>query len=400
MKSSIDQQLVATRMSDVAPFHVIDILTRAKRLEAEGRDIVHMEVGEPDFPTPPAIIAAGQAAIANGKTTYTPALGIPELREAIADYYQSRYGVTIPASRVIVTAGASGGLLLALACLAEPGKEWLLTDPGYPCNRNFVRIFEGVPRSIPVGEESNFQPTLADIKENWCDATVGVLLASPANPTGTMLSLDQIKTFADCIREKGGHFILDEIYQGLTYENDTSTALQCCDDVWIVQSFSKYFQMTGWRLGWLVVPEEFTRHIEKLAQNLFLSPSAPAQYAALAAFEPATLDLVETRRMEFKRRRDYLSAELTRIGFQIVAKPEGAFYIYADCSAFTDNSFDFAMTLLEHASVAIAPGLDFGVNEPERYVRFSYTTSIERLAEAVARIERYLSKITQIARVV
>lgn len=400
MKSSIDQQLVATRMNDVAPFHVIDILTRAKRLEAEGRDIVHMEVGEPDFPTPPAIIAAAQAAIANGKTTYTPALGIPELREAIADYYQSRYGVTIPASRVIVTAGASGGLLLALACLAEPGKEWLLTDPGYPCNRNFVRIFEGVPRSIPVGEESNFQPTLADIEENWCDATVGVLLASPANPTGTMLSLDQIKTFADCIRKKGGHFILDEIYQGLTYDHETSTALQCCDDVWIVQSFSKYFQMTGWRLGWLVVPEEFTRHIEKLAQNLFLSPSAPAQYAALAAFEPATLDLVETRRMEFKRRRDYLSAELTRIGFRVVAKPEGAFYIYADCSAFTDNSFDFAMTLLEQASVAIAPGLDFGMNEPERYVRFSYTTSIERLAEAVARIERYLSNKTQTAQIV
>lgn len=400
MKTTIDQQSVATRMNDVAPFHVIDILTRAKRLEAEGRDIVHMEVGEPDFPTPPAIIAAAQAAIANGKTTYTPALGIPELREAIADYYQSRYGVTVPASRVIVTAGASGGLLLALACLAEPGKEWLLTDPGYPCNRNFVRIFEGVPKSIPVGEESNFQPTLGDIEKNWSEATAGVLLASPANPTGTMLSLDQIKTFADCIREKGGHFILDEIYQGLTYDVETSTALQCCDDVWIVQSFSKYFQMTGWRLGWLVVPEEFTRHIEKLAQNLFLSPSAPAQYAALAAFEPATLDIVETRRMEFKRRRDYLSAELTRIGFQIVAKPEGAFYIYADCSAFTDNSFDFAMTLLEHASVAIAPGLDFGANEPERYVRFSYTTSIERLAEAVARIERYLSKVTQISRVV
>jgi len=400
VKTTIDQQSVATRMNDVAPFHVIDILTRAKRLEAEGRDIVHMEVGEPDFPTPPAIIAAAQAAIANGKTTYTPALGIPELREAIADYYQSRYGVTVPASRVIVTAGASGGLLLALACLAEPGKEWLLTDPGYPCNRNFVRIFEGVPKSIPVGEESNFQPTLGDIEKNWSEATAGVLLASPANPTGTMLSLDQIKTFADCIREKGGHFILDEIYQGLTYDVETSTALQCCDDVWIVQSFSKYFQMTGWRLGWLVVPEEFTRHIEKLAQNLFLSPSAPAQYAALAAFEPATLDIVETRRMEFKRRRDYLSAELTRIGFQIVAKPEGAFYIYADCSAFTDNSFDFAMTLLEHASVAIAPGLDFGANEPERYVRFSYTTSIERLAEAVARIERYLSKVTQISRVV
>ncbi|KII37404.1 aminotransferase [Pseudomonas fluorescens] len=384
-------------MNDVAPFHVIDILTRAKRLEAEGLDIVHMEVGEPDFATPPAIIAAAQAAIANGKTTYTPALGIPELREAIADYYQSRYGVTVPASRVIVTAGASGGLLLALACLAEPGKEWLLTDPGYPCNRNFVRIFEGVPKSIPVGEESNFQPMLADIEENWSEATAGVLLASPANPTGTMLSLDQIKTFADCIREKGGHFILDEIYQGLTYDHETSTALQCCDDVWIVQSFSKYFQMTGWRLGWLVVPEEFTRHIEKLAQNLFLSPSAPAQYAALAAFEPATLDLIETRRMEFKRRRDYLSAELTRIGFRVVAKPEGAFYIYADSSAFTDNSFDFAMTLLEQASVAIAPGLDFGANEPERYVRFSYTTSIERLAEAVARIEQYLGNRTQTA---
>jgi len=390
MNSLIKPPVIAARMDDVAPFHVIDILTRAKRLEAEGRDIVHMEVGEPDFPTPPAIIAAGQAALANGKTTYTPALGIPELRQAIADYYLRRYGVTVPVSRIVVTAGASGGLLLALACLAEPGKEWLLTDPGYPCNRNFVRIFEGVPTSIPVGEAHNFQPTLADLEAHWNDSTAGALFASPANPTGTMLSLEQVRTFAEFIRAKGGHFILDEIYQGLTYDQESTTALQCCEGVWIVQSFSKYFQMTGWRLGWLVVPEGYTRHIEKLAQNLFLSPSAPAQYAALAAFKPETLDLLETRRMEFQRRRDFLSAELARLGFRVVAKPEGAFYIYADCSAFTTDSFAFAMTLLEEAGVATGPGLDFGTNQPERYIRFSYTTSIERLIEAVSRMEQFL----------
>lgn len=391
MNSPAKSSVVATRMDDVAPFHVIDILTRAKHLEAEGRDIVHMEVGEPDFPTPPAIIAAGQAALASGKTTYTPALGIPELREAIAAYYQARHGVTVPASRIVITAGASGGLLLALACLAEPGKEWLLTDPGYPCNRNFVRIFEGVPNSIAVGEQDNFQPTLADLQAHWSASTGGALFASPANPTGTMLSLDQIRSFADFIRQKGGHFILDEIYQGLTYDHPSTTALQCCDDVWIVQSFSKYFQMTGWRLGWLVVPEGYSRPIEKLAQNLFLSPSAPAQYAALAAFDPATLDLVETRRVAFMQRRDFLCAELERLGLRVVAKPEGAFYIYADCSAFTNNSFEFAMTLLEEAGVAIAPGLDFGLNHPERYIRFSYTTSIERLKEAVRRMERFLT---------
>jgi aspartate/methionine/tyrosine aminotransferase len=368
----------------------MELLTRAKALEAAGRDIIHMEVGEPDFPTPAPVIAASQAHLATGRVFYTPALGLPELREAIAGFYQSRYGIKLSASRIVVTAGASGALLLALACLATPGKEWLLTDPGYPCNRHFVRTFEGVPVNIPVGASSNFQPTLADLEQYWTENTAGALFASPANPTGTMLDTAQLAAIADFVRRHNGQLIVDEIYHGLTYECDATTALAHGDDIFVVQSFSKYFNMTGWRLGWLVVPERFTRDIEKLAQNLFISPSTPAQYAALAAFKPETLAILEERRNEFRRRRDFLTPELEKLGFRITAKPEGAFYIYADCSALTKDSDDFSRQLLEAAGVAVTPGLDFGTHAPKNHLRFAYTTDIGRLTEAVERIRCFL----------
>lgn len=380
----------APRVDDIAPFHVMELLTRAKALEAKGRDIIHMEVGEPDFPTPAPIIAAAQAHLAGGRVFYTPALGLPELREAIAGFYQSRYGIKLPAARIVVTAGASGALLLALACLATPGREWLLTDPGYPCNRHFVRTFEGVPVNIPVGAASNFQPTLADLEQHWTERTAGALFASPANPTGTMLDTAQLAAIANFVRQHNGQLIIDEIYHGLTYERDATTALAHGDDIFVVQSFSKYFNMTGWRLGWLVVPEGFTRDIEKLAQNLFISPSTPAQYAALAAFKPETIAILESRRDEFQRRRNFLTPELEKLGFHITAKPEGAFYIYADCSALTKDSDDFSRQLLESTGVAITPGLDFGTHAPKNHLRFAYTTGIERLTEAVERIRGFL----------
>ncbi|WP_374683200.1 pyridoxal phosphate-dependent aminotransferase [Accumulibacter sp.] len=380
----------ASRLAHIAPFHVMELLTRAKALEAAGRDIVHMEIGEPDFPTPEPIVAAAQAQIASGRVFYTPALGLPELRAAIAGFYATRYAIDIPASRIVVTAGASGALLLTMACLAEAGSEWLLADPGYPCNRNFVRSFEGLPVSIPVRAENNFQPTLAEVEAHWTARTAGALLASPANPTGTLIDDATLAAIASSVRRKGGQLVVDEIYHGLTYERAATTALAFGDDIFVVQSFSKFFNMTGWRLGWLVVPERYTREIEKLAQNLFISPSTPAQHAALAAFSPATLATLETRRQEFKRRRDFLAPALENLGFRQAAKPEGAFYIYANCSDLTDNSDRFARDLLEAAGVAVTPGLDFGRNDPEKYLRFAYTASVERLAEAVDRIRRFL----------
>ncbi|MBA3997234.1 MAG: aminotransferase [Candidatus Accumulibacter sp.] len=380
----------APRVDDIAPFHVMELLARAKELEAAGRDIAHMEVGEPDFPTPAPIVTAAQAHLAGGRVFYTPALGLPELREAISAFYRTRYDVDVPAARIVVTAGASGALLLALACLAAPGSEWLLTDPGYPCNRHFVRSFEGVPVGIPVGAENNFQPTLADLERHWNERTAGALFASPANPTGTMLDAGALAAIAGFVRQRGGQLIVDEIYHGLTYGKDAPTALQFGDDIFVVQSFSKYFNMTGWRLGWLVVPERFARDVEKLAQNLFIAPSTPAQHAALAAFHPETIAILESRRAEFRRRRDFLAPELERLGFRLSARPEGAFYIYADCSALTDDSERFARTLLETAGVAVTPGLDFGTHAPERHLRFAYATEIGRLGEAVERIRRFL----------
>jgi aspartate/methionine/tyrosine aminotransferase len=380
----------ASRLSRIAPFHVMELLARAKALEAQGHDIIHMEVGEPDFPTPPRIVAAAQAHLATGRVFYTPALGLPELRSAIAAFYATRHGISLPASRIVVTAGASGALLLALACLCEPGSEWLLTDPAYPCNAHFVRSFEGVPVGIPVHGDNNFQPTLADLQQHWNERTAGALLASPANPTGTLIDDDVLEAIAGLVRQQGGQLIVDEIYHGLTYEREPASALQFGDDIFVVQSFSKYFNMTGWRLGWLVVPERFEREIEKLAQNLFIAPSTPAQYAALAAFDTETIALLESRRAELGRRRDFLVPELEKLGFRISAKPQGAFYVYADCSGLSDDSERFARDLLDATGVAITPGLDFGSNAPKSHLRFAYTTKIERLAEAVDRIRRHL----------
>lgn len=382
----------ARRLADIAPFHVVELLTRARQLEAEGRDIIHMEVGEPDFPTPEPIANAAVDAIKQGKTLYTQALGLPELREAISGFYQSRYGIAVPAARIAVTGGASGALNLAFACLAEPSGQWLLADPGYPCNRHILRVYEGRPQNIPVGPDTNFQPTPELLRQHWSARTAGLLVASPANPTGTLLTAAEIAALAGVCRAKEGHFLVDEIYHGLTYEADAPTACAAGDDIWVINSFSKYFQMTGWRLGWMVIPEAYVRDVEKLAQNLVLCPSTPAQHAALAAFAPETIAILETRRGEFRKRRDFLAPALASVGFRITARPQGAFYLYCHCSGLCDDSFVLARDLLEKVGVAATPGLDFGSNAPEKHIRFAYTTGIDRLAEAVDRLRRYFRR--------
>lgn len=379
-------------MVDIAPFHVMELLTRARQLEAEGRSIIHMEVGEPDFPTPPAVIEAACEFIRGGQVFYTPALGNPALREAIACFYARRYGVDVSPERIAVTAGASGALLLALAVLLDPGDELLLPDPGYPCNRHLVRTLEGVPRTLFVDAETGYQPTAEQVARHWTAHTKGLLVASPANPTGTMISPASMSRLASCISERGGALLVDEIYHGLTYDCDASTALALSDEIFVINSFSKYFGMTGWRLGWLVVPPRFVRDVEKLAQNLFISPSTPAQHAALAAFRPETIDLLEARRAEFQSRRDYLLPALRQLGFHIPTEPHGAFYLYADCSDLAQDSHAFAHTLLEQAGVAITPGLDFGENAPQRHLRFAYTVDRRKLEDGVARLAHHLGQ--------
>lgn len=380
----------ARRMADIAPFHVMALLARAKELEATGRAIVHMEIGEPDFPTAEPIVAAGQQALAAGRTRYTAAAGLPELRQAISDHYRERYGVEIPARRILITPGASGALQLATAVLINPGDRVLLADPGYPCNRHFVRLVEGQAVGVPVGPETGYQLTAELVERHWDERTTAVLLASPANPTGTVIAPEALAAIVATIEARGGRLIMDEIYHGLLYGAPIQTALAYSDRVLVVNSFSKYYGMTGWRLGWLVAPEDHVGAVEKLAQNLFLAASTPAQHAALAAFTPAAAAIFEARRREFLARRDFLLPALRELGFHIPVTPDGAFYLYADCGRFTDDSHGFALRLLEETGVAITPGIDFGGHLPHRHVRFAYTNAIPQLAEGVERLRRAL----------
>ena len=381
---------IARRMADIAPFHVMALLARAKELEAAGRSIVHMEIGEPDFSTAEPIVVAGQRALAEGRTRYTAAAGLPELRQAISDHYRERYGVEIPARRILITPGASGALQLATAALINPGDRVLLADPGYPCNRHFVRLVEGRAFGVPVGPETGYQLTAELVERHWDEQTTAVLLASPANPTGTAIAPEALAAIVATIEARGGRLIMDEIYHGLIYGAPVQTALAYSDQVLVVNSFSKYYGMTGWRLGWLVAPEDLVGAVEKLAQNLFLAASTPAQHAALAAFTPAAAAIFEARRREFLARRDFLLPALRELGFRIPVTPDGAFYLYADCGRFTDDSHGFALRLLEETGVAITPGIDFGGHLPHRHVRFAYTNAIPQLAEGVERLRRAL----------
>jgi len=378
----------AARIAEIEPFHVMEVQNRAHDLEAQGRRIVHMEIGQPDFAAPPQVVEAAVRAMRERSLGYTAALGIPELREAISAHYLQRYGVAVPAERIVVTAGASGAFLLALGALVDPGDEVLMPDPCYPCNRNFVRLFEGRARGIAVDERQFYQPVIGDVRSAWSPRVRGIMLASPSNPTGTTIQAGELRGIVEFARSRDGFALVDEIYHGLTYGEPVPTALSLGEEIFVVNSFSKYFNMTGWRLGWLVVPQSHVRDIEKLAQNAFICASAPAQYAALAAFLPGTLEVLEARRAEFQRRRDFLVPALRSLGFSVPVVPQGAFYIYAGCERFAADSWEFAMRLLDDAGVAITPGLDFGTNRPERHVRIAYTRSMEELQEGVERIAR------------
>lgn len=385
---------IAARMAQIEPFHVMELMARAAALEAEGRSIIHLEVGEPDFATADPILAAAQRFLAGGHVHYTAALGLTQLREAISRFYHTRYGIEVSPARIAITAGASGALLLALGVLVNPGDEWLLPDPGYPCNRHFVRLLEGKPVSLAVEASSNYQPAPEQVAAAWSTRTRGLLVASPANPTGTLLDSKTLASLADTVAAQGGTLLVDEIYHGLTYGVDAESALAISNDVFVINSFSKYFGMTGWRLGWLVAPQRHVREIEKLAQNLYIAPSTVAQHAALAAFGADTMTILEARRHEFSLRRDVLLPGLRELGFRFAAEPRGAFYVYADSSALAADSFEFAGQLLTEAGVAATPGLDFGSNAPQRHMRFAYTVERSLIEQGLARMKGFLNSRT------
>jgi aspartate/methionine/tyrosine aminotransferase len=380
----------ARRALDIEPFRVMAILAQARQLEAQGRDIIHLEIGEPDFPTPDPIVAAGIEALRAGLTHYTPALGLPALRQAIAAYYAGRQGVQIDPQRVCVTPGASGALLLAMAALFEPGDEVLMADPGYPCNRHFARLMEVRGVAIAVGPESGFQLTAEQVARHWGPRSRGVLVANPGNPTGTLLDRQELAAIHAFVREKGGWLLVDEIYHELVYASAPPSAALLGEDVIVINSFSKYWQMTGWRLGWLLVPERLVATIDNLAQNLFLAPPTIAQYAALAALAEETRPILEARKAELRARRDFLLAPLAGLGFHLPVVPHGAFYLYADVSALAGSAEALCARLLSEAGVAITPGSDFGQHRAQAHVRLAYTTALPRLAEAMARLRQAL----------
>ena len=367
----------------------MDVLARAHALEAAGRRVVHMEIGEPDFTATPQVVEAAVRALRDGRSAYTATLGLPALREAIAAHYGSGFSKKISPERIAITAGASGGQLLTLALYVNPGDEILVPDPGYPGYRHMVRSFEGEARPLKVTAAANFQPTLEMVRAAWGKSTRGLILGSPSNPTGTLISKNELRRIARFIAARRGVLIVDEIYQGLVYGEEPSTALGLPGEVAIVNSFSKYFCMTGWRLGWVVLPQQRMREFEKLAQHLFICAPSVAQHAAQACFSRASLKILDQRRLEFQRRRDFLVPALERAGLRVPARPSGAFYVYADVR--TDGA-RFAFDLPERAGVAATPGIDFGSNATKRYVRFAYTRGMADLEEAAERIKRFCGR--------
>ena len=382
---------LSERTHRIEPFHTMELMKRAVALQQAGHPVIHMSIGEPDFKAPEPVVAALEAAVRAGHTEYTSAMGIEPLRRAIAADYGHRYGLDIDPARIVVTAGASAALSLACCALVNPGDQVLLTDPSYPCNRHFVSAFDGEPVGVPVGPETRFQMTPELLQAHWSPSVRGTLLASPANPTGTSIPFEHMTRIVEHVRAQDGFTIVDEIYLGLSYDGKARSALELGDDLIVTNSFSKYFHMTGWRLGWLVVPPALVRAFEKLSQNLYICASTLAQHAALACFTPPALAIFEERRDEFRRRRDYIVPALRSVGLDVPAAPDGAFYVYADCSRFSNDSVEFANRLLEQAYVSVVPGLDFGHNQPGRYVRLSYATPMQKLEEAVARLGRHLA---------
>src|SRR4051812_29344394 len=380
----------ALRAAEIEPFEVMDVLARAHALERAGRSVVHMEIGEPDFSAPAPVVEAGVRALRDGRTAYTATLGLPELREAIAAHYLKKFSCHGEASRVVAPWGASGGLLPVAALYVDAGDEMLVPARGYPGYRHFVRAFEGRALPLAVSAAHDFHPTLDMVKAAWTARTKGLILGSPSNPTGTLIARHELKAIAEFIAARGGVLIVDEIYQGLVYGAAPSTGLGLPGEVVIVNSFSKYFCMTGWRLGWVVLPPAAVRGFEKLAQHLFISAPAAAQHAAIAAFSKESISILESRRQEFAKRRDFLVPALKQAGLKVPAEPHGAFYVYADCGM---DAKAFSMNLLEKEAVAATPGIDFGAHQTDRFVRFAYTRGLADLEEAAVRIRRFAASL-------
>jgi len=391
---------IARRLDHIEPFYVMECAKAAQRIAASpacdpargGERMLFLNIGEPDFTAPPLVQEAAERCIRDGHTQYTQAMGLPALREALSDWYRQRFGLDVPARRIMVTAGASAALQLACLALFEAGDEVLMPDPSYPCNRHFVAAAEAVARLLPTTAAQRFQLDADTVARAWTPASRGVLLASPSNPTGTSIHPDELRRIDRVVGGHGGVTIVDEIYLGLSYDDAFGhSALQLGEHIVSVNSFSKYFNMTGWRLGWLVLPEALVDPVERLAQNLFICASTVAQHAALACFHPESIAEFERRRAEFRARRDFVVPALNRLGLPVPVEPDGAFYAWADCSAHAPDSWDFAFALMERAHVALTPGRDFGRADPQRWLRLSFATSRDRLEEALHRLQRTLA---------
>ena len=381
---------LANRVEQISPFQVMAILGRAKEIQAQGVDVIHLEVGEPDFAASLSVQKAGVEAIEQGLTGYTAATGLPQLRKKIAGHYESKYQVKINPDRILVTPGASGALQLLASLMVDSGKNVLMPDPCYPCNKHFLIQVGAKANLVATQPQHNFEIPIQDIKNHWNDQSAGMWLASPANPTGAVLSKAYLESALNEVQQLGGHLMVDEIYQGLVYQGDDFTALSLSDDVFVINSFSKYFAMTGWRLGWVVVPEWAIEGATKLAQNFFISAPTIAQYAALEAFSEDSMVEFEKRRNELDERRKLLLSGLKEMGLTPVVPAQGAFYIYVDVSAITDDAMTWCLALLEAEGVALTPGADFGHEQSHKYVRFAYTCDVERLEDALSRIARFI----------
>ncbi len=391
---------LARRAERIEPFYVMEVAKAASQLArdvAEGdAPMIFLNIGEPDFTAPPAVQEAATRAIHEGRTQYTPATGLGPLRERLSDWYRQRFQLDIPARRIVITAGASAALQLACLALIEAGDEILMPDPSYPCNRHFVSAAEGRAVLLPTTAQERFQLSAAQVQAHWQARTRGVLLASPSNPTGTSIHPEEMRRIHQIVSDRGGITLVDEIYLGLSHDNTFGqSALALDDQIISINSFSKYFNMTGWRLGWLVVPEPLVPVIERLAQNLFICPSTVAQHAALACFDSESLAIYEQRRSEFKARRDFFIPALQQLGFSVPVMPDGAFYAWADCSALCQrlglrDSWDFSFEVMRRAHVAITPGRDFGQAETARFVRFSTASAMTALEQAVQRLQHML----------
>ena len=392
---------ISDRAQRIEPFYVMEVAKAAAELAAKvahtESPMIFLNIGEPDFTAPPLVQAAAVKAVHDGRTQYTQATGLLALRERISDWYQQRFGVTVSADRIVVTAGASAALQMACLALIESGDEILMPDPSYPCNRHFVSAADGRAVMIPATAAERFQLSADKVESAWTNATRGVLLASPSNPTGTSIHPDELRRIHSVVSGKGGVTIIDEIYLGLSHEAQYGqTALALDEDIISINSFSKYFNMTGWRLGWMVVPPRLVTVIERLAQNLFICPSTIAQHAALACFEVESIAEYERRRAEFKARRDYFIPALNALGLTVPVMPDGAFYAWADCSAACErlgvkDSWDLAFEIMNKAHVAVTPGRDFGTVGTDRFIRFSTASSMAHLQQAIERLKLLLS---------